>query len=286
MSSVTWVDGRLVDGQGPAIPASDHGLLLGDGVYTTVAVRDGVAIALTRHIARLESSLQAMGIASPGHDEIASAVAQTLAAGHHGAVRLRVTVTSGDGPAGLRRGSTPRVIVWAGPAVEHGPCDAVRGPWARNERSAVAGIKTTSYAQNVVMAAWARERGASECLIANTRGELCEGVGSNVFVELGGELLTPALDTGCLPGIARSLILEWGKAEGAPVREAHDGELPFDVLERVLAGDAYAAVSSSTRGLAALASLDGVSLQPGPLVTQVAVMLAERIARDPDPLPV
>ena len=55
-------------------------------------------------------------------------------------------------------------------------------PWVRNERSAVAGLKTTSYAENVVALAYAKERGAIEAVFANTRGELCEGTGTNVFV--------------------------------------------------------------------------------------------------------
>ena len=68
--------------------------------------------------------------------------------------------------------------------------------WTRNERSPVAGLKTTSYAENVVALRHARARGATEALLANTRGELCEGTGSNVAVVLPdrpGELLTPPL---------------------------------------------------------------------------------------------
>ena len=82
-------------------------------------------------------------------------------------------------------------------------------PWVRNERSAVAGLKTTSYAENVVALAYAKERGAIEAVFANTRGELCEGTGSNVFVVRDGVVWTPPLDSGCLAGITRALAVEW-----------------------------------------------------------------------------
>ena len=55
-------------------------------------------------------------------------------------------------------------------------------PWPRNERGALAGLKTTSYGENVVALAWARERGAGEAIFANLAGDLCEGTGTNVFV--------------------------------------------------------------------------------------------------------
>ena len=64
-------------------------------------------------------------------------------------------------------------------------------PWTRNERAATAGLKTTSYADNVVALAYAKERGAVEAIFANTRGELCEGTGSNIFVVVDGVLVTP-----------------------------------------------------------------------------------------------
>ena len=70
-------------------------------------------------------------------------------------------------------------------------------------------MKTTSYAENVLALRYAHERNAAEAILANSVGELCEGTGSNVFVGVGGQLLTPPLDSGCLPGITRELLIEW-----------------------------------------------------------------------------
>ncbi len=82
-------------------------------------------------------------------------------------------------------------------------------PWPRNERGALAGVKSTSYAENVVALAEAARRGASEAVFANLAGHLCEGTGTNVGYVVGGEVRTPTLEAGCLAGVTRALLLEW-----------------------------------------------------------------------------
>ena len=90
-------------------------------------------------------------------------------------------------------------------------------PWVRNERAATAGLKTTSYVDYVIALARAKEQGALEAIFGNTRGELCEATGSNVFVVLDSVVHTPPLDSGCLAGITRELVLEWCAADGVEV---------------------------------------------------------------------
>ena len=77
-------------------------------------------------------------------------------------------------------------------------------PWVRNDRGATAGLKTTSYAENVRALAYAHERGASEAMFGNTRDELCEATGSNVFVVRDGVAVTPQGSSGCLLGVTRA----------------------------------------------------------------------------------
>src|SRR6202008_3080908 len=81
-------------------------------------------------------------------------------------------------------------------------------PWARNERSPLVGVKTTSYAENVVALERARAAGATEALLGNTVGDLCGGTGSNLFIVLGGPLPPPPLSSGCLAGVTRALVIE------------------------------------------------------------------------------
>lgn len=284
---VIWADGRLVRPGEEALSAVDHGLTVGDGVFETCAVFDGQAFALTRHLRRLARSAAGLGLDAPDEQRVLDGVAAVLAeagartrAGAGDVGRLRITVTAGVGPLGS--GRTPgaqTVVVAAGPATLSPTGRAVRSPWTRNERSAVAGLKTTSYAENVVALAHAIAQGGDEALLANTAGDLCEGTGANVFVERGGELVTPLLASGCLAGITRELLLEWAAEDGLPVREARPGELPFAVLDEVTAGEAALLLTGSVRNVQPVTWIDGVEVAAGEL-SLAARELFERRRRE------
>ncbi|CAA9390558.1 MAG: Aminodeoxychorismate lyase, partial [uncultured Quadrisphaera sp.] len=195
---------------------------------------------------------------------------------------LRLTWTGGPGPLASSRlaGATGSLVVAAAPVpAATASTAAVTVAWTRNERSPVAGLKTTSYAENVVALRHARDRGATEALLPNTRGELCEGTGSNVVVALPerpGELLTPPLSSGCLAGITRQLLLRWASEDGLAVREE---VLPASVLERA----DEVLLLSSLRDVQAVHDLDGRALVPGELGRRAAELFARRSAADPDP---
>jgi branched-chain amino acid aminotransferase len=153
--------------------------------------------------------------------------------------------------------------------------DVVVVPWARNERSAVAGIKTTSYAENVLALAEARRRGGSEAIFANTAGDLCEGSGSNIFVVLEGMLCTPPLSSGCLAGVSRGLLIE---RCGLEVEERR---IPIETLAR--AEEAF--LTSATRDVLPVSSVDGrlMKAAPGPVTARAAQAYAQLLRDDPDP---
>lgn len=286
MSVVIWSDGALREPTDPLVTGVDHGLTVGDGVFETCAVYEGQAFALTRHLRRLRRSALGLGLGEPDLDEVRAAVEKVLAvAGDAG--RLRITLTGGPGPLGSHRFEPEEqrqtLVVLAGPATRAQVSRVVRVPWVRNERSAVAGLKTTSYAENVVALAEAYRQGADEAVLANTVGELCEGTGSNVFVERGGELVTPPLSSGCLAGITRELLLEWGAADGFPVREADPRELAFDVLDEVVAGEAHLLLSGSIRNIAPTVRVDAVDVAAGPLSLAAQRLFQEHVGRDLDP---
>jgi branched-chain amino acid aminotransferase len=118
-------------------------------------------------------------------------------------------------------------------------------PWTRNERSAIAGVKTTSYAENVVALARAAESGATEALFADTRGRLSEGTGSNVFVVVGGRILTPALTAGCLAGITRALVLEWCRDASTAASEGATATGRADAVSSSVTSAATSTVTST-----------------------------------------
>jgi branched-chain amino acid aminotransferase len=283
MTTVVWVGGRVGDERTASVAAVDHGLTVGDGVFETCQVTRGEAFAVTRHLRRLGRSAAALGLATPPDDEIRAAIAETLAAAPARGVdltrgRLRITVTGGPGPLGSNRGPAGPTLVVAVAAAPPWPADprVVTVPWTRNERSAIAGVKTTSYAENVVALAEAHRRGAQEALLANTRGELCEGTGTNVVVVSDGVLLTPPLTAGCLAGITRELFLEWAAAEGLPVVEK---DLPLEVLAE--AEDVV--LTSSTRSVQPQAAVDDRPLPRGAQARAAQELFERRAAADLDP---
>jgi len=283
--SAVWLDGALRRPEEARVSVLDHGFLVGDGVFETCGVVDGQAFALTRHLRRLERSAAGLGLEPPDEDLVRDAVAQTLAAAPR-AGRVRITLTSGAGPLGSARGTGPRtLVVTAGPVSTSSdePAHVVRLPWVRNERSALTGLKSTSYAENAHALAWARERGASEGLFANTVGALCEATAANVFVERDGELVTPALDSGCLAGVTRDLVLEWGQDAGIRVREAGPDELPFTVLDEVLAGRAAVFITGSVRNIVPVGVLDGVPVPRGEVGLRAREVFARRRSEQVDP---
>ncbi len=274
-----WVDDRLVFPAQAQVSVLDHGLTVGDGVFETLLVRDGVPFAFTRHLARLERSLAGLGFPGPPGERVREAVdAVVQDAGDSAAfARLRITVTSGIGPLGSDRGSVdPTLVVTCVPAKAWPATSTLATvPWVRNERSAVAGLKTTSYAENAVALAEAHRRGASEAVVADTQGRLCEGTGSNVFVVVDGEVLTPHLRCGALAGITRELVLEWAPAV-APVREA---DLPYEIL--FSADEVF--ITSSTRDVHPVDRVDDREVAVGPVTLDVASEFARRAGLDVDP---
>ncbi|GIG30525.1 aminotransferase class IV [Cellulomonas marina] len=289
MSVVVWSAGRLVDPAAPLLTPVDHGVTVGDGVFETCAVRHGQVFALTRHLRRLALSAAGLGLPVPDEAEVRAGAAAVLAAAPD-AGRLRITVTAGPSPLGPARAPddeiAPTLLVAAAPAGHGGATTAraVTVPWVRNERSSIAGLKTTSYAEQVAILRHARAEGADEALVANTVGDLCEGAASNVFVARGGEVLTPPLSSGCLAGVTRDLVLEWSADAGLPVRAAAPGELRYDaVVHEVLTGTAALALSGSVRGLTPVVELDGTPVEPGDAFEAVRALYVRRSAEDLDP---
>ena len=275
-----WVDGELVSSEQAHVSVFDHGLLVGDGVFETLGVYRGVPFAWRRHDARLRRSADALGLAVPDGAMLRRAADAVLQADAISEGRLRITVTGGRSPLGSERGDVPpTVIVAATPAQVRPPTETVvTVPWPRNERGATAGLKTISYAGNVRALAYARARGATEAVFANTRGELCEATGSNVFAVLDGVVCTPPEDSGCLLGVTRALVLELCAARALAFAER---AMPIGAL--ATADEAF--LTSSTREVLPIAGVDDTRLgaAPGPRSTLLADAFTELVASNLDP---
>jgi len=277
---IIWMNGALIPLEDAAVSPLDHGLVVGDGVFETLRTYRGVPFAWTRHTERLQASAQGLGLDTPATESLRAAVDDVVAANDLTAARIRITVTGGPAPPGSRRSPVaPTVIVVA---FELEPVaaqvDVVIVPWTRNERGALAGLKTISYAENVRALAHAEAHGAQEAIFANTRGNLCEATGSNVFFVSDGQCLTPPLSAGCLNGVTRQLLLEVARELNMSIAQ-HD--VPVEGLRD--ADEAF--LSSTTREVQPISTVDGVSLPTvsGPATRRLAAGFAELVDRDLDP---
>ena len=274
-----WLDGALVTAADAGVSAFDRGITLGEGVFETIKATHGRPFAVRRHLERLRRSAQALAIdVRWSDDELRAAIDAVLGdLATEPRVRVRITATGGAAPLDPQRAATAdrsaTVVVAAGPFEPWPPSSTVcTVPWPWNERSPLAGVKTTSHVEHVLAQTHARSQGCDEAVFANTAGRLCEGAASNVFVAVDGRLLTPSLASGCLPGVTRALVLE--------VTNAEEAELPIDVL--ATADEIF--LTSSTRDVQPVRLVDGRDLGPtGPLTLVAATALADLASTTADP---
>ena len=188
-------------------------------------------------------------------------------------MRMRITYTSGVGPLGSDRTKDNFTLVVAVSPESIWPDTAlvitVSDP--RNDKSILAGSKTTSYAQNAALLSVAKKQSAHEAIMPNTKGELCEGTGSNIFVVKDGQVMTPPLSGGCLGGITRALVIKW-----FDVKEV---DLPMSVLKDV--DEAF--LTSSTRDIQPISNIDDRVLNaPGPIASKMRKEFIEKLSQNYD----
>ena len=270
-----WVNGVRYEGQSAAkVPATDHGLVVGDGVFEALKVTRAGPFAVQRHLNRLSRSAAAMGLPAPDHAGIRAAIEEVLDGRGFDHGRLRITYTGGIGPLSSSAAyGPPTLVVAAGP--EEPPAaftSIVTAPWTRNERGALSGVKSTSYAENVRTLAYATRRRATEAIFLNTEGNVCEGTGTNIFVVMDGTIVTPPLSSGPLAGITREVIMEWCDVE----------ERDFTLTEAMVAKEVF--ITSSLRDVQAVHRWDEIDLGTShPMTDHIAATFAERSSAIIDP---
>ncbi|WP_419917519.1 aminotransferase class IV [Candidatus Poriferisocius sp.] len=272
---IVWFNGSLLAEDQVRISPFDHGWLVGDAVFETLTIVRGMPFAARRHLERLNRSAEPLGIAVPDTGTLREAMISVATANGLREGRLRITVSSGTGPLGSDRGTgPPTVTVAAGEQTPWPLTTAVATvDWTINERGPLAGLKTVSYGANVRALASAKAVGAGEAVLANTRGMLCEGTGSNVFLVHQGRLITPSLASGCLAGITRQLVME--------LTGATEQDVPIGMLAS--AGEAF--LTSTTRDVQGIHAVDGhpMAPAPGPITIAAAQAFAELKAGNLDP---
>lgn len=239
-----WSRGGLIEGDISLSPF-DRGLTLGDGLFETLLVLNGVALGWADHLRRFAKSAEVLGITFP-RDEIAASVA-ALCAGvvdHH---VLRLTLTRGAAGRGLAVDTDDFSYVATlqafNAAAMFQPLDLRLVSICRNDTSSASRLKTTSYIDQILAAREAQANSPDEPLMCNTKGKIaCASIG-NVFLSFGKRLVTPSLDQGILPGIMRKTVIALAGEAGFSMEER-----PVDPLELEKADGVF--ITNSLRFLA------------------------------------
>ncbi|MHB1205653.1 MAG: aminotransferase class IV [Rhodospirillaceae bacterium] len=218
------LNGKILDADAARIDPSDRGLTLGDGLFETIALRKSKLRRLPAHLARLRVGCAVLGI-SLNYDDagLESQIVRVAEANQMTDAVLRVTVTRGPGARGLAPPipAKPTLLITAAPAPPY-PEPArviVAGVTRRNEHSPLSRIKTLNALDNILARNEAAGAGADDALLLNTQGRLAESTVANVFLLVDGGLITPPVEDGAMPGVARADVIRLAKAEERPVTQ-------------------------------------------------------------------
>jgi branched-subunit amino acid aminotransferase/4-amino-4-deoxychorismate lyase len=263
------VSGRgLVAPDEPVVHVDDEAFMRGRGAFETMRVYAGRPFRLAEHLSRLDVSCSRLGFQAPAHsvvEELAELVLRQVGAADT-MMRVYATPGRGDGPVSL-------VVIADLPpgldelrarglaliSVEFGPADLIGG------------VKSTSYALNMVAVDEAHVRGADDAVFLRPDGTVLEATTSNIWWRRGSTLYAPSIDLGILAGVTRSVLLEVAPSLSYDVAEGL-----FPVAELIGSDEAF--TSSSVREVMPVVTLDGSPIgtgAPGPAAAALQTALRE-----------
>jgi branched-chain amino acid aminotransferase len=254
-ASLASVDGAITLASEAMIPASDEGLLRGDGVFEVIRIYDGQPFAFEMHMRRLERS--ASNLRLPLDLEAVRADAHRLLA--HAGVgpdheQLRIVLTRGGRRVLLTepRPQTPERVRLG--TITYSPTRVLDG------------VKSLSYAGNMLASRLAKERGFDEALLVTPHGRVLEAPTSSIFWVKDEAVLTPPLDDHILASITRAVVIGVAGAQERPCP-----------LEELLDADEVF-IASTTREVQPVAAVDEHSFAASsPVTERIAELLSDHI---------
>jgi branched-chain amino acid aminotransferase len=267
---------RLMPVEDVRLSPGQSGLLSGWGLFTTLRVADGVPFAFERHWNRLAKDATKTHCPFPFEESsVRAQLSGVLLANKvkDGTARIYVIYNQrGFWTSEERFPDADLLIYSAGLPAYREPARLGIREQGRHAASPLAGVKVTSWLLNVWNLYEAQQNGYDEVLLLNERGEAAECTAANIFCVRQGRVLTPPLDSGCLEGITRSVLLEIGAAAGVPVEE-----------RTLRLEDLYSAdelfISSTNRSLLGVGDLAGHMFSaPGPITRKLEQVFSAYIA--------
>ncbi|MDH5263116.1 MAG: aminodeoxychorismate lyase [Betaproteobacteria bacterium] len=259
-----------------SVDAGDRGLMYGDGVFRTIAVRSGRPLNWSRQLRLLALDCGALGLPCPDEAVLREEVGRVAP----GDAVVKVIVTRGAAGRGYAypEDIAPTRVVVAYPPLAAAPEAAREGVRVRrcdlalSLQPRLAGVKSLNRLENVLARAEWRDPAIREGLLADAQGRLVEGTMSNVFFTRGETLVTPDLSRCGVRGAQRERVLDLARAEGiaCEVRDASFGELRE-------AGEVF--LTNSLIGLWPVAALDERGWAPGPVARRLQRLVEDEDAR-------
>lgn len=271
-----WCNGQWLDPSGFHIAPTDRSLMHGLGLFETILALDGNPVFAELHLARLAAGCARLGWSFVIHDprEIMSGllVRNGFTTGRG---RIRLSITGGSGVIGDLTAGNDRLVMMTASRAPEPPATTTANlsPFLRNERAALAGLKCSSYAENLVALDHARRLGFEETVFINTAGNLCEAATSNLFLVKEGKLLTPSLASGCLPGVIRELVIGLAGRLGLSCVET---DLPAALIHE--ADEIF--LTSSIRGVMGISRFEQRGLPVGPLTGKLRLAWNDEVHRE------
>jgi branched-subunit amino acid aminotransferase/4-amino-4-deoxychorismate lyase len=280
--SLVWLHDRLVPAGVARVSVFDAGFRSGEGVFETFRAYGDHPFRLAAHLDRAEDGAAALDLTLPPRDLLVRAVRETAVANAGPGDRaLRLTVTPGEidplatfpsGPSG-----PPTLVVTAHPLA---PLPAIEDRGVRVASVArvreVPTVKAVSYLTASLARREASARGAGEAILVDDEGDVREGSYSNVFAVSGGELRTPPVGSGILPGVTRAVVIELARAAGIRVREVR---LSLDDLR----GADEVLLTATTREVVPVTAVDDAPVgdgAPGAITRLLAEAYREEVLRE------
>lgn len=266
MSQIVYLNGQYLPIEQAQVPVLDRGFIFGDGVYEVIPVYSRHPFRLKEHLARLERSLNSVGIHNPRTAEEWDKLVQELVARNEAedqSVYLQVTRGVAPRDHGFPKNTVPTVFMMSSPLVTP-PKDQVENGVttisAEDIRWDRCDIKAISLLPNVLLKQYSIDAGVAETILFRN-GIMTEASVSNVFAVEKGAILAPPKDKHMLPGITYDLVLELAGKNQIQINIGY-----FDKARIATADELW--LTSSTKEILPVISLDGKPIgngKPGPL---------------------
>jgi 4-amino-4-deoxychorismate lyase len=265
----------LVNGvPGESVSVVDRGLTYGDGLFETIAVRDGRGRFLDYHLERLTEGCARLAIPFPGRDVIETEACDLAADCRSGTLKILLTRGTGERGYAPPANPAPTRIVGLIPGPGHTPNAVRQGIVVKlcetrigvNRR--LAGMKTLGRLEQVLARAEWNDPEIGEGLMTTVDGEIICGTMTNVFRVRDGELFTPDLSRCGVRGIMRRVVMEQAQRIGVVCRESDMSPADFFDANEVF-------VTNSQIGIWPVIRFEGRGFDIGPVTRRLMTALAD-----------